>query len=752
MLLLVLVLTGVAVYLTDKDKCEAAPSSHALLPDEAEIGKLPPDGGPKYNRLIFSHSPYLLQHAANPVDWYEWGSAAFEKAAKEDKPIFLSIGYSTCHWCHVMARESFESEEIAALLNEHFVSIKVDREERPDVDNVYMTVCQALTQSGGWPLTIIMTPKGKPFFAGTYFPPETRMGRTGLNEILTYFAENWQTERESWVADAEKITHMLESSGSAQRAGAMPGLDVLKSASIELLSTYDREHGGFGNAPKFPIPHHYTFLLRWWLRTGDKEALDAVTAGLKAMRSGGLFDQVGFGFHRYATDAEFLVPHFEKMLYDQALLVMAYAETYQATGDPFYAQVASEVLTYVQESMTAPEGGFYSAEDADSEGEEGKYYVWTTREVHNALGLEDGKLWCAVFEIKEDGNYHEPHAKKTHANIPHLRRPIEAWAAEYDMDASAFRKKIESLRQKLLNGRRTRIAPSKDDKIITAWNGLMIAALAHASRALDQPEYAAAARRAADFVLTQMRQEGRLLRRFRSNKAALLAYADDYAFLVWGLIELYEATFDVKYLKEALALNNAMLALFWDDEKGGLFFTGRDAEKLITRPKEVYDGALPSANSVAALNLLRLAKLVGREDLTQKAGAILNAFSSQVSRNPAAYTQFLNAVDFALGPNREVVVAFSSNSHDTSAHRMLQEINRRFLPRTVVHFRQTDGNVQALISIAPYVEPLRPVVGGSGDNEMATAYVCENFACKAPIIDIKKLITALDTVPGAGSL
>ena len=592
---------------------------------------------PGGNRLAGEKSPYLLQHADNPVDWYPWGEEAFATAMEQNKPIFLSIGYSACHWCHVMEHESFEDEAVARLLNEHFISIKVDREERPDIDNIYMKVCQAMTGSGGWPLTVFMTPGGKPFFAGTYLPKKSKYGRPGMLELLPHMASLWKNDRERLEKIGDKAAEALESftvTGDERDLSEK----TLATAYSRLDASYDEVHGGFGGSPKFPTPHQLSLLLRYWERTGEKKALEIVGTTLRKMYGGGIYDHLGKGFHRYSTDAMWLVPHFEKMLYDEAMLAIAYLETYQATGNGFYEKVATEIFEYVLRDMTSPEGGFYSAEDADSEGEEGTFYVWTKREIMEALGEEDGKIFCMRYGVTDRGNFEGK-------NVLHI-----------SSDADADEGSLGMMKEKLFTIRSKRPRPMLDDKVLADWNGLMIAALARGARVTGKPEYAAAASKAADFILGGMRtSEGRLLHRYREGEAAIPGYLDDYAFLIWGLIELYEATFEARWLSEALELTGSMIELFGDsdDEKGGFFFTGSDAEKLIVRTKEIYDGAVPSGNSVAALCLLRLGRMTGRTDLESAADALLKEFSGPFSGSAAAYTQMLIALDFALGPGRE---------------------------------------------------------------------------------------------------
>jgi uncharacterized protein YyaL (SSP411 family) len=689
----------------------------------------------KANHLIGEKSPYLLQHAYNPVDWYPWGNEAFEKAKREDKPIFLSIGYSTCHWCHVMERESFEDPEAAKLLNSAFVPIKVDREERPDLDQVYMMVCQVLTKSGGWPLTIIMTPEKKPFFAGTYLPKQTRFGRVGLVELVPRITSIWETRREEVLQSAENIVDALQRTQQSAEGG-QTGPDVLKKAFEELRGRYDEQLGGFGSAPKFPTPHQFTFLLRCWRREHDSTALEMAEKSLQAMRLGGMYDHVGYGFHRYSTDREWLVPHFEKMLYDQAMLALAYLETYQATGKETYANTAREIFTYVLRDMIDPEGGFYSAEDADSEGVEGKFYVWQEEEIRRMLG-EDADLFIRVFNVREEGNFREEATgKPTGTNILHMSKPLPDLAADLRMSVDDLRQRAKRLRDRLFKTREDRVHPHKDDKILTDWNGLMIAALARGACVLGQNEYALAAKKAAGFILERMRgRDGRLLHRYRDGEAAIHANLDDYAFLTWGLIELYEATYEPQYLETAVELADETFTHFWDPGQGGFFFAPEDGEALILRKKEVYDGATPSGNSVAMLNLLRLSHLTGSSALEDRAAQLDRAFSSQVAQLPSGYTQFLVAADFGIGPAHEVVIAGDAEAEDTVG--MLQALRTAFLPNTVTLFRPVDMDNPPVDRIAPFVKTHEK------KGSKATAYVCTNTACTAPVTEVEAMLELL---------
>ena len=701
------------------------------------------------NRLIQESSPYLLQHAHNPVDWYPWGEEAFQKAKAEDKPIFLSVGYSTCHWCHVMAHESFEDQEVAGLLNDAFVCIKVDREERPDIDQMYMAAALGMTGRGGWPLTIIMTGDRKPFFAATYIPRSGRFGQAGLMELIPRVKGLWKDNRDELLSSAAKIVDYLQ-----QAQNRAPGTPPEMSASVldqgyeSLSAIYDAGFGGFGTAPKFPTAHNLLFLLRYGRQSRRKEPWEMVEATLQAMRQGGIYDQVGYGFHRYSTDREWSVPHFEKMLYDQAMLVMGYVEAYQATGKEEYAGTAREVLEYVRRDMTSPEGGFFSAEDADSEGEEGKFYLWTTEELRSCLEKEEMRLMIRLFDIHESGNF------EGGRNILCLRSSLRDAAAVLKVDEKELQDRLERMRRKLFAARETRIRPSRDDKILTDWNGLMIAAFAKAAQALQgheslrDREYASAAKRAANFLLEKMRSaEGRLLHRYFGSRPGIEGKLDDYAFLVWGLIELYEAIFDIKYLKAALELNQIMLRHFWDEKQGGLFFTPDDGEALLIRPKEFYDGAVPSGNSVAMLNLLRLSRLTGDSALEEKANAVALASMGAASARGPGNAMLLSALDYALDPSCEV--ALVGTREDEEMQRMLQAIRSRFLPGIVV-----------------LMVPARNLLGKDGDKEessrkemetiskftknmvqlqgRATAYVCSGKSCRSPVTDPKKVIDLLE--------
>lgn len=691
---------------------------------------------PHKNRLAQEKSPYLLQHADNPVDWYPWGDEAFKKAREENKPIFLSIGYSTCHWCHVMEHESFEDKDVAKLMNDTFVSIKVDREERPDIDNIYMTVCQMMTGGGGWPLTIVMTPDKKPFFATTYVPKEGRFGRAGMMDLVPRLHEIWQNRKEDVLKSADQITELLQQSqSSSEKTEELTKSDLDKTYD-QLHQRFDPFYGGFGSAPKFPTPHTLSFLLRNWKRTHNAKTLEMVEKTLDGMRAGGIYDQIGFGFHRYSTDKKWLVPHFEKMLYDQALLTLAYTEAYQATGKLRYKETVQEILTYILRDMTSPEGGFYSAEDADSEGEEGKFYVWDESELRKIIG-SDSDLFIKVFNVKSDGNFVDSVTNEMPGtNILHLNKSWSEIAKENDVTEKELRQIVERSRKRLFEVREKRIHPYKDDKILTDWNGLMIAAMAHASQALQDPQYAEAAKKSANFILQKMkRDDGSLLHRYREGEAGLPAHVDDYAFFIWGLLELYEATFDPAWLKSAIELNQYLIAHYWDNQRGGFYFTSDKGEELITRTKEIYDGAVPSGNSVAMSNLLRLGRITANTDFEKKAAQIAKTFSESVRMAPSAHTMLMQALDFAIGPSYEIVIAGNPEADDTK--KMIQALGQHFLPNKIVLMRPLDSENPEISSIAEFTKYQKAV------NDKATAYVCVKYACKNPTTDPARMLELL---------
>ena len=622
------------------------PSRREPLPSSDEIARLPVDGGEQFNRLIHEKSPYLLQHARNPVDWYPWGPEAFARARKENKPVFLSVGYSTCHWCHVMEHESFERQDVAEILNKHFVAIKVDREERPDVDQIYMLATQVVTGRGGWPNSLWLTPDGKPWYAGTYFPREDRSGRPGFKTVLRRLAGLWRERRKDVLDQADKLAKALKEYSSAGRVAA-PGklsFDLLEKGTQGLRQSYDAAQGGFSQAPKFP-PHSALRLLFYEHRRTRRADLQQMAARtLDAMARGGIYDHIGGGFHRYSTDAKWLVPHFEKMLYDNAQLIRAYVDGFLATGSEAYRQVVAETAEWVFREMTDSAGGFYSALDADSEGEEGKFYLWTRREILDVLGRSEGELFCGVYNVTEEGNYHDEAARKrTGTNILHLTEAMEDLATRLKVDKGDLHRRLAAARKKLLARREGRIRPYRDDKVLVSWNALMIGSLAYAGRHLQESRYVAAAEKAADFILTHMRKDGRLLRTYRRGHAKLNAYLDDYAFLADALLDLHEATGRKRWLKEADSLTQLLLKHFHDPADGGFFFTSGDHENLLARTKDPMDRAIPAGNAVAAGALVRLAGQTGRTEPLAAAGRVLERFHGHMDRMPQATAAMLLA-------------------------------------------------------------------------------------------------------------
>ena len=727
------------------------------------------------NRLISEKSPYLRQHAHNPVDWYPWGDEAFERARREDRPVFLSIGYSSCHWCHVMERESFDDAEAARLLNETFVCVKVDREERPDLDQYYMTVGQMLTGAGGWPLTIVMTPDKRPFFGGTYFPKERRWGRMGLMEIVPRIGEAWRTRREEVLRSAQGIVDAVVRAGRGRRgegegepgtrSGIRPGEvlspetrlapSILDQAFRDLETDFDDRHGGFGGAPKFPTPHNLAFLLRYWKRTGNERALAMAGRTLERMRLGGLWDHLGGGFHRYSTDAQWLVPHFEKMLYDQALLADAYAEAYAATGKDGFRRTAAATLDYMLRDLGAPEGGFYTAEDADSEGEEGRFYVWTMEEVAEALGEDDAALDAGeaalaarVYGIRAAGNSQ---------NILHMERPLEEVAPELGMAPERLGARVEAIREKLARARAKRVRPFKDTKVLADWNGLAIGALAKTARVTGESRFLEAAERAARFVLDKMRApDGRLLHMFMEGEAGVAAYLDDYAFLIRGLIEVYQAGYDPFYLERALELMRVATEDFADAAGGGFFSVGA-ATELPVRAKEVYDGAIPSGNSIMLMNLLRLARLTGRKELEDAAERLTDALADRVAAQPRAHAAFLCGLDYAFGPATEVVVVGRRGEPRTEA--LLGALARAYLPNMVALFKPVGEGMQPepqgtrtsgtcppdptgeTASLASRIEALAPFTREMKEVDGSpAAYVCTAGRCLRPVTSPEELL------------
>jgi uncharacterized protein len=684
------------------------------------------------NRLAAETSPYLLQHKDNPVDWYPWGPEALGRAKDEQRPIFLSIGYSACHWCHVMEHESFENPRIARLLNESFISIKVDREERPDLDQIYMNAVQMMTGRGGWPMSVFLTPELQPFYGGTYWPETSRGGMPGFDQILQAVAAAWRDRRPELTTQAAELTkHLISSQIPAATDGGLSER-LLPSAVATLSRSFDPHHGGFGGAPKFPHPMDLRLLLRVWRREslspsmgeGRREGplradstLRIVTTTLDKMAAGGIYDHLGGGFHRYSVDERWLVPHFEKMLYDNALLASAYIDGYLATGNQDYACVARETLDYLLRDMTDPAGGIYSTEDADSEGEEGKFYVWTPAQVEAVLGREAAETFCYIYDVSEAGNFER-------SNILNLPKTIDQCAKIRRLDPVQLRADLVTWRAKLLAARDERVRPGRDDKVLVSWNGLAIDSLAQAAGALDEPRYLAAAIMAADFILTKMRRsDGRLLHVWR-GEAKLDAYLDDYACLANGLISLYEAGFDERYMEEAVHLADIMLAHFADRDDGGFFFTADDHEALVARQKDWQDSSTPSGNAMAATVLLRLGKLTGRRDFSDAAIATLQAAVGLMERFPSAAGQMLAALDFHLGPTPEIVI-LGGDDPETSG--TIADLRHRFIPNKVVACRRPTDDSSAESPLSPLFTGKTPL------SPPPTVFICENFACQAPV-------------------
>lgn len=696
---------------------------------------------PKHtNRLVDETSPYLLQHKHNPVDWYPWGTEALQKAKDESKPIFLSIGYAACHWCHVMEHESFEDESVAAVLNEHFVSIKVDREERPDLDDIYMTAVQMLTGSGGWPMTVFLTPEGKPFFAGTYFPKDDAWGRPGFLSLVKQLATSWDQKRSLIERSSDEITAaLLRMANDETEAAGLPGPQTLTAAANSLAEAYDTEHAGFGGAPKFPPSPSVLFLLRHSHLTGDKTSLDRATHTLRRMASGGMYDQIGGGFHRYSVDAEWLVPHFEKMLYDNAQLCSAYCEAYRLTGDPFFERIARDILAYVKRELTAPEGGFYSSEDADSEGQEGTFYIWDAQQAAKLVTEADRPFLQTGLAIQASGNFssHEPYHRGL--NIPHFARPPHELAGDLGIDEAAFWQTFDRVRETLRVERDKRVHPGLDDKILTAWNGLMISAAAQAYTAFGEDEYRNMARRAASFLLKEMRRDGRLLRSHRNGVSKLSAYLDDYIFLIQGLLDLYEADYDPAWLFEAESLADQLVEEYWDEDAGGFFFALGGQSDLIVRMKPSYDGAIPSGNGQAALVLPRLGLLLGRTDFTAKAEQILRLSAHELSQSPRGYMVHALAIQQFLHPGPEIALV---GSEEGTAD-LLRRVRKHYLPYAVrVRFDPQDPNAAKLAAKIPLIKG-RELVDGQ-----AAAYVCRNFVCKLPVTSGLELDNQLHRATG----
>ena len=678
----------------------------------------------KPNRLINEKSPYLLQHAYNPVDWYPWGQEAFDKAKAENKPIFLSIGYASCHWCHVMEEECFSDREVANLLNEAFVCIKVDREERPDLDAAYMAVCQAMGRNCGWPLNVLMTPKLNPFFAASYIPKYSRQGLTGMVDLLPEVMQIWRQQKAQLEIVGADIKSRIEAMEKRTPQNAL-GKEVLQDSYERLTMEFDAENGGFGTAPKFPRPHSLIFLLRHYTRTGEKNALAMVEKTLTQMRLGGIYDQLGFGFHRYSTDAAWLIPHFEKMLYDQALLVIAYTEAFQATNSVRYRLAAKEIIAYALRDLASPEGGFYSAQDADTEGEEGKFYLWTMKEVLDTLSPADADLAVHIFGLKAQGNFQDNSGKQSGQNILHIAESFEDLAPYKGLTLEELIASFHKIRDELFEARKKRSPSATDDKILTDWNGLMIAALAKASTVLNEPKYLQVAVKATDFILNQMFEDGVLYHRYAKGERAIAGFLYDYAFFVFGLIELYESSFEEKYLQAAIALTETMTTKFWDNQNGGFYQTQKNLDAAMPKMKQLYDGAVPSGNSVALGNLLHLGSLTNNPIYHKTVAQMTKTFAQEIEGAPDAFTFFLSALGFLIGPAYRVTIVGDLKEEDTLD--MLKTLRKHYLPSTVVELKS----------------PSKAGLGYEKIQGKATAYVCRDQMCLPPTNDLMLMLEQL---------
>ena len=678
------------------------------------------------NRLVNETSPYLLQHAHNPVDWYAWGEEAFTRAKQENKPILLSIGYSACHWCHVMEHESFENEEIAKLMNDNFINIKVDREERPDLDQIYMNAVQMMTHHGGWPMTVFLTPEGVPYYGGTYFPPEDRYNMPGFPRVLQGVADAYRERSEDVAQTAASILSELNRLSSAAESNQMLSVELLDQAYSGMIRNYDHVNGGFGGAPKFPPAMTLEFLLRTYYRTKRQDALDIVAHTARKMAQGGIYDQLGGGFHRYATDSKWLVPHFEKMLYDNALLARLYLHYYQITGDAFARSTVEGILDYVVREMTDRAGGFYSTQDADSEGHEGKFFVWSYDEVTDLLGPSDAVLFSAYYNITKEGNFEGK-------NILNVTRSLEEVAAEQKVSVEELGQVLERGRRTLFEKREQRVKPGRDEKILTAWNGLMLASFAEAAAILGRDDYAEVARKNAAFLLDHLRQDGLLLRTFKDGQAKLNAYLEDYAFLIDGLLLLFETTGESRWIRSSLELAQKMIDEFWDSDQGGFFFTGKSHEELIVRSKDYFDNATPSGNSVAADVLLRMALLTNNDELKRRAVTVLRLIAEPAGRYPAGFGRALSALDFYLGQPKEVVIV-GTGDHDLTKT-LRDTVWRAYLPNKVV----AEAREERVPELDSLLAGRTPVNGGPA------AYICEQYTCQQPITEPSELAAALQS-------
>ncbi len=678
-----------------------------------------------YNRLIKEKSPYLLQHSKNPVNWFPWGEEAFKKAKEEDKPIFLSIGYSTCHWCHIMEEESFSNEEIAEILNKYFISIKVDREEMPDVDNFYMKAVYAMTGNGGWPLTVFLTPQKEPFFGGTYFPPDDKQGMIGLKKTLTSIAFSWKNKREVIFEVAKSLIETLKEREIKSEKGFKLNEEILKKGFKELLQNYDSLYFGFGISPKFPIAHNLYFLLRYWKRTGEEEALEMVLKTLNSISSGGIYDQLGGGFHRYSTDRFWHTPHFEKMLYDQALLAKVYLEAYQVTKNEEYKKIASQTLDFVLREMESPEGGFFTAFDADSplrenskEKGEGEFYLWKKDEILNLLGKGEGEIFSFYYGVSGEGK-----------NILYIAHKIEETAEKFNIPSKKVEEILKEGKEKLLKARALRPKPFLDEKILVDWNGLMISSLAFASRVLNEKKYLKAAINSANFIIKNMLKKDFKLLHSSTGKDGKI---DDYAFFILGLLNLYEATFNFDYFILAKKLQDEMIKNFWDEKDGGFFFSSNYEKNLPSNFKEIYDGSIPSGNSVSALNLIKIGKLTMNDFYIEKALKIFDNFSKEILNYPSQYTKILCAIDFILGPSYEIII--SGKAEEEKAKEMIKEISSVFLPNKIIALNPFENEENEIFKEIPILKDKKKIKGET------TIYVCKNFTCKLPTTDIKEML------------
>jgi uncharacterized protein YyaL (SSP411 family) len=690
------------------------------------------------NRLARSRSPYLLQHAHNPVDWYPWCPEAFARASAENKPIFLSIGYSTCHWCHVMERESFSDPGIAGILNGSFINIKVDREEHPNIDHIYMAVCQHLTGGGGWPLTIVMTPDRRPFFAGTYFPPESRYERPGMRELLPRLAGVWQEKRSRAVGTANEIVRHI-TNAFTPAPGKTPDRNFLDTTFSGIADMFDAENGGFGDSPKFPSPIYIMFLLRYWKRKGNKLALQMVYTTLRSMWRSGTYDQLGFGFHRYATDAKWIVPHFEKMISDQALLSMAYTEAYLATGDREFGQAAREILEYMMRDMQNEEGAFYTAEDADSEGLEGRFYTWRYEELAEVLDDTALELARAIFNVCEEGNIPDGHPELKGQNILYRTTSIDELSRTTGIEPETLTRAIDKLRKSLHSARNNRPRPARDEKVLTDLNGLAIAALAKAASAFDDARYADAAARCLDFIFSHMRGgHDELLHSYYQGRVGIPANLDDYANLLWGCMELYLATFHVKHLKTGIKIADEMTRNFWDEQYGGFFFAPPGGDPLPFRNKFANDSATPAGNAVAAYNLLRIGRLTANPMYEEKVAVMGRAFSHQYDKAPVAFTHLASTLDMAFHTSAEVIIAGDPEAPDTLE--MISALRKSYVPNMVAAFVPTSHDKPEIADLVPFAASVRTFAG------KATAYVCKDFICRAPTTSPREMINTLDDI------